>query len=201
MLSPPSVQLRKSLCLLGNSKGVIEARTGVSYYANTKETRARKSGKGDFAVARLLGKIVKGKALFNLLKGATLFRQGEEADAIYFIQNGKVRLSVVSKQGKKAIFGVIGPVTFWAKNASSEIPAGRVRNQPGTINGIPGSEAGHAPGDSSATRVFRRVRGFSVSPQRQHGGRSLRSTLQPQRVAAACALLKLAFGQPCQCGT
>ena len=77
-----------------------------------RKTRALKSGKGDFAVARLLGKIVKGKALLNLLKGATLFRQGEEADAIYFIQKGKVRLSVVSKQGKKAILGVIGPRDF-----------------------------------------------------------------------------------------
>ena len=77
-----------------------------------RKTRALKSGKSDFAVASLLGKIVKGKVLLNLLKGATLFRQGEEADAIYFIQKGKVRLSVLSKQGKKAILGVIGPRDF-----------------------------------------------------------------------------------------
>ena len=77
-----------------------------------RKTRALKSGKRDFSVASLLGKIVKGKVLLNLLKGATLFRQGEEADAIYFIQKGKVRLSVVSKQGKKAILGVIGPRDF-----------------------------------------------------------------------------------------
>ena len=77
-----------------------------------RKTRALKSGKGDFAIARFLGKIVEGKALLNLLKYATLFRQGEKADAIYFIQKGKVRLSVVSKQGKKAILGVIGPRGF-----------------------------------------------------------------------------------------
>ena len=54
-----------------------------------RKTRPLKPGKADFAVARLLGRIVKGKALLNLPKGAKLFHQGEAADAIYFRRRGR----------------------------------------------------------------------------------------------------------------
>jgi CRP/FNR family transcriptional regulator, cyclic AMP receptor protein len=71
-----------------------------------------KHRKADFAVAKLLGRIVKGKALSNYPKGARLFHQGQDADAIYFVKTGMVRLSVVSKQGKKAVLAVMGPRDF-----------------------------------------------------------------------------------------
>jgi CRP-like cAMP-binding protein len=77
-----------------------------------RKTRPLKPGKADFAVARLLGRIVKGKALLNLQNGAKLFHQGEEADAIYLVETGTVRLTVVSKQGRKAVLGMMGPRDF-----------------------------------------------------------------------------------------
>jgi CRP/FNR family cyclic AMP-dependent transcriptional regulator len=78
----------------------------------TRNAKALKSEKADLTVKGLLGKIVKGKALLNRRKGAKLFSQGEEADAIYFIQTGKVQLTVVSPQGKKAVLGMMGPRDF-----------------------------------------------------------------------------------------
>jgi CRP/FNR family transcriptional regulator, cyclic AMP receptor protein len=77
-----------------------------------RKARSLKSEKADFAVPSLLGKIVQGKALLEFSKGANLFRQGEEADAIYFIQTGKVRLTVASNQGKKAVLAMMGPRDF-----------------------------------------------------------------------------------------
>jgi CRP-like cAMP-binding protein len=53
------------------------------------KARARKSEKADLTVESLLGKIVKGKGLLKRRKGAKLFSQGEEADAVYFIQTGR----------------------------------------------------------------------------------------------------------------
>jgi CRP/FNR family transcriptional regulator, cyclic AMP receptor protein len=78
----------------------------------TMKARARKSEKADLTVESLLEKIVKGKELLKRRKGTKLFSQGEEADAIYFIQTGKIQLTVVSPQGKKAVLAMMGPRDF-----------------------------------------------------------------------------------------
>jgi len=78
----------------------------------TRKVAALKSAKNGSALERLLESIVDGKDLSNLRKGAKLFSQGEEADAIYFIQTGKVRVTVVSAQGKEAILATMGPGDF-----------------------------------------------------------------------------------------
>jgi CRP/FNR family transcriptional regulator, cyclic AMP receptor protein len=41
-----------------------------------------------------------------------IFSQGKPADAVYFIQEGRVRLSVVSKQGKEATIALLGAGDF-----------------------------------------------------------------------------------------
>ena len=66
----------------------------------------------DSSAESLLENIVGGKDLLTLRKGARLFSQGEEADAIYFIERGKVQLSVVSTHGKKVVLGTRGPREF-----------------------------------------------------------------------------------------
>ena len=60
----------------------------------------------------LLESIAGSKDLLQLRKGATIFSQGEEADAIYFIQTGKVQLTVVSAQGKEAVLATRGHGEF-----------------------------------------------------------------------------------------
>jgi CRP/FNR family transcriptional regulator, cyclic AMP receptor protein len=62
--------------------------------------------------AALLEKIVEGKDLLNLRMGEKLFSQGAEANALYFIQTGKVQLTVVSPQGKEAILATLYPGDF-----------------------------------------------------------------------------------------
>jgi CRP/FNR family transcriptional regulator, cyclic AMP receptor protein len=47
-----------------------------------------------------------------LHKGQALFTQGDPADAIFLILKGKVQLTVVSKQGKEAIIGILGDDDF-----------------------------------------------------------------------------------------
>jgi len=41
-----------------------------------------------------------------------IFSQGDESDAVFYIQEGRVRLSVLSKQGKEATIGLLGPGDF-----------------------------------------------------------------------------------------
>jgi CRP/FNR family cyclic AMP-dependent transcriptional regulator len=49
-------------------------------------------------VATLLEKISEGKQVLSLPKGEKIFAQGDGADAIFFIQSGKVKISVVSRR-------------------------------------------------------------------------------------------------------
>ena len=74
----------------------------------TRNANALKSDDTRPTAESLLQKIVKGKTLLKRRKGAKLFSQGDNADAIYFIQAGKVQLTVVSPQGKKAVLGTMG---------------------------------------------------------------------------------------------
>ncbi len=41
-----------------------------------------------------------------------IFRQGTVCDAVFYIQEGQVQLSVVSKQGKERVVGALGPRDF-----------------------------------------------------------------------------------------
>lgn len=46
----------------------------------------------------------------------TVFSQGDKADAVYYLQDGKVKLTVVSAQGKEAVVGVLGAQQFFGEH-------------------------------------------------------------------------------------
>ncbi len=69
----------------------------------------------DSHVETLLKSIVVGKHVLNLQKNTPAFSQGDPADAIYFIQSGKVKLTVVSGQGKEAVLAMLGPREFFGE--------------------------------------------------------------------------------------
>jgi CRP/FNR family cyclic AMP-dependent transcriptional regulator len=48
----------------------------------------------------------------ELRKGSTIFSQGDPADAIFYIEAGKVKLSAVSSQGKEAVLAILGGGNF-----------------------------------------------------------------------------------------
>ena len=66
-------------------------------------------------VESLLESIVIGKQVLHLEKHSSAFSQGDPADAIYFIQSGKVKLTVVSPQGKEAVLAMLGPRDFFGE--------------------------------------------------------------------------------------
>jgi len=68
-------------------------------------------------VKNLLENISEGKRVLNPQKGEKIFSQGEQADAIFFIQSGKVKITVVSVAGKEAVIAVIGPRSFLGEGA------------------------------------------------------------------------------------
>ena len=81
----------------------------------SKKITKRKFPEIDPHVENLLKNIVEGKHVLQLQKNTPVFSQGAEADAIYFIQSGKVKVTVVSAQGKEAILAMLGPRDFFGE--------------------------------------------------------------------------------------
>ena len=53
-----------------------------------------------------------GRSISKYRKGKTVFSQGKPADAVFYIQKGKVKVTVVSEQGKEAVVAILGPDEF-----------------------------------------------------------------------------------------
>jgi CRP-like cAMP-binding protein len=46
---------------------------------------------------------------------ATVFQQAEEADGLYYLEEGLVKIDVASRQGKRAVIALLGPDTFFGE--------------------------------------------------------------------------------------
>ena len=65
-----------------------------------------------FNPANFLATIGEGRKALAVSKKRVIFSQGDPADAVFYIQKGKVRLSVVSKIGKEATIGILARRVF-----------------------------------------------------------------------------------------
>jgi CRP-like cAMP-binding protein len=78
---------------------------------------AKITSAADPYVTTLLGKISDGKHAMSVRKGGKIFSQGDRADSIYFVQTGRVKISVVSSAGKEAVLAMLGPRQFFGEGA------------------------------------------------------------------------------------
>jgi len=72
-------------------------------------------GKVAFDCKVFLAKAGEGKTISKYRKDQIVFSQGEVADAVFYIQQGKVKLTVVSEQGKEAVIAILGPGQFFGE--------------------------------------------------------------------------------------
>jgi CRP/FNR family transcriptional regulator, cyclic AMP receptor protein len=70
-----------------------------------------------FDPRKFLASIGEGRKVVAFLRKKTIFKQGETADAVFYIQQGKVTLSVVSKNGKEATLGVLNKGDFFGEGS------------------------------------------------------------------------------------
>ncbi len=63
----------------------------------------------------LLGRVNGGKCIVSFPRKQAVFSQGDAADAVFYLQEGRVKLTVVSKQGKEAVVGFVGPDMFFGE--------------------------------------------------------------------------------------
>jgi CRP-like cAMP-binding protein len=60
-----------------------------------------------------LTKVGEGKTITRYKPGEIIFKQGEPAGAVYYLQYGSVKESVVSDQGREAVVGMLEPGLFF----------------------------------------------------------------------------------------
>jgi len=65
-----------------------------------------------FDVASFLAEAGLGKVIVERAKDGTIFSQGDAADAVFYIQKGKVKIAVVSARGKEATVAILGAGQF-----------------------------------------------------------------------------------------
>jgi len=70
-----------------------------------------------FNPATFLATIGEGRRNLAVSRKEGIFAQGDEADSVFYIQKGKVRLSVVSKIGKEATIGILSEGNFFGEGS------------------------------------------------------------------------------------
>jgi len=78
--------------------------------------------KGGFDARDFLAKVGAGKTILKLQKNQTIFTQGQTADTVYYIQQGKIKLTVISEHEKEAVVGILGPGQFFGEGCMNGHP-------------------------------------------------------------------------------
>jgi len=63
----------------------------------------------------LVKRVNGGKSIAIYHRKQLVYSQGDPADAVYYLQKGRLRMTVVSKQGKEAVVGLVGPEMFFGE--------------------------------------------------------------------------------------
>jgi CRP/FNR family cyclic AMP-dependent transcriptional regulator len=82
----------------------------------------RKKVKLAFDPQKFLANVGEGKIVSTYRRDQVVFSQGEIADAVFYIQQGKVKLTVVSEQGKEAVVAILGPGHFFGEGCLNGHP-------------------------------------------------------------------------------
>ncbi len=56
-----------------------------------------------------------GRTIAEFRRKQTLFSQGDPANAVFYLLKGKVKITVLSRQGKSAVIGMLGPNNFFGE--------------------------------------------------------------------------------------
>jgi CRP/FNR family cyclic AMP-dependent transcriptional regulator len=74
-----------------------------------------RKGRASFDPKTFLARVGDGRNLAKYRKGQIVFSQGDTCDAVFYIQKGKVKVTVVSEQGKEAVVAILGTEEFFGE--------------------------------------------------------------------------------------
>ena len=84
---------------------------------NTMKIVAPSRKNNGFEPNTFLATIGSGRKTIEVPKKHAIFAQGDTADAVFYIQEGKVKLTVVSQAGKEATIGILGDGNFFGEGS------------------------------------------------------------------------------------
>jgi CRP/FNR family transcriptional regulator, cyclic AMP receptor protein len=76
----------------------------------------------EFDAQAFLAAVGEGRKAMLFPKKQSVFAQGDPADAVFYLQTGKVRLTVVSKNGKEATIGILSDGSFFGEGSLAGQP-------------------------------------------------------------------------------
>jgi CRP-like cAMP-binding protein len=76
---------------------------------------AKANRKQPFDVKVFLSTVDGGRSVAKYRKARKVYSQGDQADTVFYIQDGKVKVCVVSEQGKEAVVALHGPGDFFGE--------------------------------------------------------------------------------------
>ena len=68
-----------------------------------------------FDPREFLAIVGEGKTILEFRKDHVVFAQGDVADTVFYVQKGRVKVVVISEQGKEAVVGIFGPGQFFGE--------------------------------------------------------------------------------------
>jgi CRP-like cAMP-binding protein len=80
-----------------------------------EDARMERPANSKFDAQDFLANVGDGKTILQLKKNEIVFAQGDVADTIYYIQTGKIKLTVISKHDKEAVVGILGSGQFFGE--------------------------------------------------------------------------------------
>src|SRR5438105_10079350 len=75
----------------------------------------RKPAKTEFDPQAFLAKVGAGKTILKIERNQHVFEQGDVAGTVFYMQEGKVKFTVLSEQGKEAVAGILEPGQFFGE--------------------------------------------------------------------------------------
>jgi len=102
-------------------KTVLEAPTSNARIQELDEKNAEPNSRNPLAFDPdlLLRKLDNRKTVQNYRDAQSIFSQGDLADAVFYIQKGKVKITVVSKRGKEAVIAILQEGDFFGEGCLS----------------------------------------------------------------------------------
>jgi CRP/FNR family cyclic AMP-dependent transcriptional regulator len=86
------------------------------------ERTLKKAAQRDFDPQAFLAKVGEGRTVLAFHKNETVYSQGDAADTIYYIQKGRIKVVVLSEQGKEAVVGILDPGQFFGEGCLNGNP-------------------------------------------------------------------------------
>jgi CRP/FNR family transcriptional regulator, cyclic AMP receptor protein len=78
--------------------------------------------KRDFDPKVFLATIGEGRKIVSIAKRQVIYAQGAACEAVFYIQKGRVRLTVVAETGKEATIGILNPGDFFGEGGLAGQP-------------------------------------------------------------------------------